>query len=67
MIQLATDPNASLRSYRPVRSEGDAKESTFESKRGRTGHAWPFLSRYEPRSGRDESQKAKASDTDGGS
>jgi hypothetical protein len=67
MIQLATDPNASRMSYRPVRGEGDAKESTFDSKRGRTGHAWPFLSRYEPRSGRDESQKAKASDTDGGS
>jgi hypothetical protein len=67
MIQLASDPNASRMSYRTVRSEGDAKESTFETKRGRTGHAWPFLSRYEARPGREESQKAKASDSDGGS
>ena len=67
MIQLATDPNASRMSYVPVRSEGDAKESTFDSKRSRTAHAWPFLSRYEARPGREESQKARASNTEGGS
>ena len=67
MIQLATDPNASRMSYRPVRGEGDAKESTIESKRGRIGHAWPFLSHYEARPNREDSQKAKASDSDSGS
>ena len=66
MIQLATDPNASRMSYRPV-SEGEAKESTSDTKRGRSGHAWPFLSRYEARPGREDNQKAVASNSDSGS
>lgn len=43
MIQLANDPNAS-RAFRPTAAEGKAG-SAAESPRGRTGHAWPFLSR----------------------
>jgi hypothetical protein len=46
MIQLATDPTASRMSYRPAQGEEQPKASTFETKRGRPGHAWPFLSRY---------------------
>jgi hypothetical protein len=48
MIQLANEPTASRTGYRPVaRSEG--KGSSFETQRGRPGHAWPFLSRYAAR------------------
>lgn len=47
MIQLATEPNASRMSYRPAAS--DAKGSDRDTQSGRSGHAWPFLSRYAPR------------------
>jgi hypothetical protein len=63
MIQLATDPTASRTSYRPVAGEGTAKEPTHETKRGRTGHAWPFLSRYAPRPVRQDSQKSTGSES----
>jgi hypothetical protein len=59
MIQLANDPNAS-RSFRPGPGEAEGKESTFETKRGRTGHAWPFLSRDAGRPARQESEKPNA-------
>jgi hypothetical protein len=55
MIQLATEPTASRTSYRPAASDG--KGSTFESQRGRIGHAWPFLSRYAARPSQQEGQK----------
>jgi len=64
MIQLATDPTASRMGDRPARSEDEAKESTFETRRGRTGHAWPFLSRYATRPIRQDSQKATAGESD---
>lgn len=64
MIQLATDPTASRMSYRPVQSEDEAKEPSFESRRGRTGHAWPFLSRYAARPvAREEPQKNPGGDS----
>ena len=59
MIQLANDPNAS-RSFRPGHAEADGKESTFDPKRGRTAHAWPFISRYAARPARQESDKPHA-------
>jgi hypothetical protein len=59
MIQLANDPNAS-RSFRPGPGEGVSKESTFDPKRARTGHAWPFLSRYAARPPRQDSDKPNA-------
>ncbi|MGZ5195417.1 MAG: hypothetical protein ACXWJM_10500 [Ramlibacter sp.] len=59
MIQLANDPTAS-RSFRPGQGEGEGKESTFDPKHGRTGHAWPFLSRYAARPARQESEKPNA-------
>ncbi|AEG91286.1 hypothetical protein [Ramlibacter tataouinensis] len=43
MIQLATDPNASRMNWRPAASDG--KANNFELRRGRSGHAWPFLAR----------------------
>ena len=63
MIQLATDPTASRMSYRPAHSDGTGKESTCETKRGRTGHAWPFLSRYAPRPVRQDSQKSTGNES----
>jgi len=59
MIQLANDPNAS-RSFRPGHAEAEAKESSFDAKRGRTAHAWPFISRYAARPARQESEKPRA-------
>jgi hypothetical protein len=58
MIQLATDPTASRMSYRLPRSEEEAKDSGFDTKRGRTGHAWPFLSRYATQPARQDGQKS---------
>ncbi len=63
MIQLATDPSASRMSYRPEHGEGAGKDSTDEPRRGRIGHAWPFLSRYAPRPPREENPKRAAGDS----
>jgi hypothetical protein len=57
MIQLANDPNASRTSQQ--RGPNDGKPSAFSAQR-RSGHAWPFLSRYAARPARDESQKPSA-------
>jgi hypothetical protein len=62
MIQLANDPNASRPSYRNAPSEG--KGSNSDAKRGRPGHAWPFLSRY---AARPAQQQNKPSANDSGS
>jgi hypothetical protein len=61
MIQLATDPTASRMSYRLAQNEDGAKESSFESRRGRTAHAWPFLSRHTPQPVRQDGQKSTGS------
>jgi hypothetical protein len=44
MIQLASDPTASRMDWRP--STADEKGNSFEPRRQRAGHAWPFISRY---------------------
>lgn len=41
MIHLANDPNASRLSWRP-KAQGD--KAAEAPRRGRPGHAWPFLS-----------------------
>jgi hypothetical protein len=61
MIQLATEANASRTSHRP-QSEG--KGSTLDARRGRGGHAWPFISRYAVRQSQQQNQKPTASDSD---
>jgi hypothetical protein len=63
MIQLATDPSASRTSYRPEHGESVDQQSTSEARRGRIGHAWPFLSRYAPRPVRPDGQQSKPSDS----
>jgi hypothetical protein len=62
MIQLANDPNASRANYRPT--EGEAKALAVSSQRGRSGHAWPFLSRHAGRPvQQQDSQKPTANDS----
>ena len=51
MIQLATAPTEG-RTGSPSTDEGKGS-SSFESQRGRSGHAWPFLSRYAKPAARD--------------
>jgi hypothetical protein len=46
MIQLATDPNASRLNWRPAGAEAKANPL---ARRGRNGHAWPFISRHDER------------------
>jgi hypothetical protein len=47
MIQLANDPNASRSGWRPTANDG--KPAALDGQRGRSAHAWPFLSRYAAR------------------
>ncbi len=61
MIQLANDPNASRSGFRPAPSDG--KGSASDGQRGRSGHAWPFLSRHAARPVQQDSQKPVANDS----
>ena len=63
MIQLATDPNASRLNWRP--SPADAKDSTV-SRRPRSAHAWPFISRHGERNA-DSQDPKRATSSDSGS
>lgn len=58
MIQLANDPNASRTSDRP--GQNDGKASDFSNQRSRSGHAWPFLSRYAARPAQQDNRKPTA-------
>lgn len=60
MIQLATDPNASRMNWRPAANDG--KPGSFELKRGRSGHAWPFLSRQSERPAGQNPSPTRSSD-----
>ena len=63
MIQLATDPNASRTGFRAATGdEEEGKTQSFEARRARSGHAWPFPSRYAAGPARKDSQKPSASD-----
>jgi len=62
MIHLATEPTARSPSYRPVQDDG--KGSGLQARPGRSGHAWPFPSRYTSlRPSQPQSQKPTASDS----
>ncbi len=61
MIQLATDPTASRTSFRP--QERDEEGKARGALRGRSGHAWPFLSRQAIRPSRPDSQKPTSNDS----
>ena len=58
MIQLATDPNASRSNWRP--SPADSKESTM-TRRPRSAHAWPFISRHGERNADSQATKRSTS------
>jgi hypothetical protein len=62
MIQLANDPNASRSgASRPTHSDG--KGSGFDTKPGRNGHTWPFLSRQAARPTQQDHRKPAANDS----
>lgn len=61
MIQLATEPTARQTSHRPAAN--DANGSDRESQRGRSSHAWPFLSRYVTRPLQQAGRKDGANDS----
>jgi len=54
MIQLASDPNAGRQKWQP---EPSRKDQALQGGRGRTGHAWPFISRYGEKPAADEEAK----------
>jgi hypothetical protein len=58
MIQLATDPNASRSNWRPAAAQGQDQNST---RRARSGHAWPFISRHGERSAPQEAKRTPTS------
>jgi len=64
MIQLANDPNAS-RPLQSAESSGEAKAVASADRRVRSGHAWPFLSRYAARPARDENTDKPAAQQKG--
>lgn len=57
MIHLAKDPTESRAGFWPARSDAEGKSSRTDAKLGRSGHAWPFISRYADRPTRQDSQK----------
>lgn len=62
MIQLANDPHASRFLPRPAANDGKAEGPG--AMRLRSGHAWPFLSRYAAQPGRkDDSDKPAANES----
>ena len=61
MIQLATDPNASRLNWRSQPAGG--AESPLAAKRGRSGHAWPFISRHAERSAPQQAPKRTSGDS----
>ena len=62
MIQLANDPNAS-RSF-PQAAANDGKPEQ-DSRRGTSGHAWPFISKYAARPARRENTDKPAANDSG--
>ncbi len=63
MIQLANDPNAGRTGLRANHGEDADKAAGFEARRSRSGHAWPFPSRYMASPARQANQKPAASDS----
>jgi hypothetical protein len=60
MIQLASDPTASRVNWRPA--PADSKEMSLPARRGRSGHAWPFISRYADKPGAQQQAKKPSSE-----
>jgi hypothetical protein len=61
MIQLANDPNASRPFQRAAANDSDAGKSLdSDGRRARSGHAWPFLSRYAAQPAQDSNSEKPA-------
>jgi hypothetical protein len=65
MIELANDSHAS-RSFERAAPSGEPRARATEMRRPRSGHAWPFLSRYAARPAHEENSPKPAA-KDGGS
>jgi hypothetical protein len=64
MIELANTKNASRSFQRAAANDGDAGRDARLGARARSGHAWPFLSRYAVRPGNEKaSDKPAANDS----
>jgi hypothetical protein len=61
MIQLASDPNASRTAWRPAAAE--AKQTPTAARRGRSGHAWPFISRHGERPVQQDSKRTPSNES----
>jgi len=61
MITLANDPNASRTGWRPAAANDEKSAST--PRRGRSGHAWPFLSPHARRPAPQDGPKAPRNDS----
>jgi hypothetical protein len=59
MIQLANDPKAIRIFPGPAANDARARDAG----RGRTGHAWPFPSRYAAQPRKENSDKPAANDS----
>jgi hypothetical protein len=64
MIELANDPKAS-RSFERAAESGDPKTAATGEQRVRSGHAWPFPSRYAARPAHEQSPDKPAAQTNG--
>ena len=60
MIQLANDPHSS-RSF--PRAANDDRTELQDARRVRSGHPWPFLSRYAAPTRKESSEKPAANDS----
>lgn len=65
MIQLANDPNASRSFDRAAANDSHGGKAGTGAMRGRSGHAWPFLSRYAARPAREENSSKPAANDSG--
>jgi len=61
MIQLATDPNASRSNWRPAAAQ--AQDQNSATRRPRSGHAWPFISRHGERAVPQDTKRTPTSDS----
>jgi hypothetical protein len=60
MILPATDPATSRPAWRPAAAE--SKETPQAVRRPRSGHAWPFISRYAERTVPQPARRTPSSD-----
>ncbi|HUR88549.1 MAG TPA: hypothetical protein VMZ74_05630 [Ramlibacter sp.] len=65
MIELANDPNASRSFQRAAANDSDGKDAGADGRRGRSAHAWPFLSPCAARPARQESSDKPAANDSG--